>query len=53
MRDALSEPGLLVLPLLKAHPLAPRQAKEVRAVLEEMTGQKPKKKRAEPPASGT
>jgi predicted transcriptional regulator len=44
------EPGLLVLHLLKAHPLDPRQAKEVRAVLEEMTGSKTsKKKRAEPP----
>jgi len=45
------EPGLLVLHLLKSHPLDPHQAKEVRAVLEEMTGQKGKKKRAEPPAS--
>jgi predicted transcriptional regulator len=34
------EPGLLVLHLLKSHPLDPRQAKEVRAVLEEMTGKK-------------
>jgi len=32
------EPGLLVLHLLKAHPLDPSQAKEVRAVLDEMTG---------------
>ena len=32
------EPGLLVLHLLKAHPLDARQAKEVRALLEEMTG---------------
>src|SRR4051794_24277423 len=47
------EPGLLVLHLLKAHPLDPRQAKEVRAVLEEMTGEKTKKKRAAPPASRT
>jgi len=31
------EPGLLVLHLLKAHPLEPGQAKEVRALLEEMT----------------
>jgi predicted transcriptional regulator len=45
------EPGLLVLHLLKSHPLDARQAKEVRAVLEEMTGDKAKKKRAEPPAS--
>src|SRR3954469_8306973 len=44
------EPGLLVLHLLKAHPLDPRQAKEVRAVLEEMTGDKGKKKRADTPA---
>src|SRR3984893_6455575 len=34
------EPGLLVLHLLKAHPLDAHQAKEVRAVLEEMTGSK-------------
>src|SRR5205823_9556733 len=45
------EPGLLVLHLLKSHPLDPSQAKEVRAVLEEMTGDKAKRKRAEPPAS--
>ena len=32
------EPGLLVLHLLKSHPLDPGQAKEVRAVLDEMTG---------------
>jgi BlaI family penicillinase repressor len=32
------EPGLLVLHLLKSHPLDQRQAREVRAVLEEMTG---------------
>ena len=38
------EPGLLVLHLLKSHPLDARQAKEVRAVLEEMTGDKSKKK---------
>jgi predicted transcriptional regulator len=31
------EPGLLVLHLLKSHPLDPGQAKEVRAVLDEMT----------------
>ncbi|WP_422926719.1 BlaI/MecI/CopY family transcriptional regulator [Singulisphaera sp. PoT] len=40
------EPGLLVLHLLKSHPLDPRQAKEVRAVLEEMTGDASKKKDA-------
>src|SRR5437764_14302136 len=44
------EPGLLVLHLLKSHPLDARQAKEVRSVLEEMTGDKARKKRAEPPA---
>jgi len=32
------EPGLLVLHLLKSHPLDPAQAKEVREVLDEMTG---------------
>jgi predicted transcriptional regulator len=45
------EPGLLVLHLLKAHPLDARQAREVRAVLEEMTGTRGKKKSVEPPAS--
>ena len=45
------EPGLLVLHLLKAHPLDAHQAKEVRAVLEEMTGTKGKKRRAGPSAS--
>ena len=34
------EPGLLVLHLLKSHPLDPTQAKEVRAVLDEMTGKR-------------
>jgi len=38
------EPGLLVLHLLKSHPLDPGQAKEVRAVLDEMTGPNPRKK---------
>jgi BlaI family transcriptional regulator, penicillinase repressor len=33
------EPGLLVLHLLKSHPLDPGQAKEVRALLEEMNKQ--------------
>ncbi|MBV8610753.1 MAG: BlaI/MecI/CopY family transcriptional regulator [Singulisphaera sp.] len=37
------EPGLLVLHLLKSHPLDPRQAMEVRAVLEEMTGERSRK----------
>jgi predicted transcriptional regulator len=32
------EPGLLVLHLLKSHPLDPAQAKQVRSLLEEMTG---------------
>jgi predicted transcriptional regulator len=32
------EPGLLVLHLLKSHPLDAGQAKQVRALLEEMTG---------------
>jgi len=35
------EPGLLVLHLLKAHQLEPSQAKEVRALLEQMTGNPP------------
>ena len=39
------EPGLLVLHLLKSHPLDPDQAKEVRAVLEQMMGDKKKKER--------
>jgi len=46
------EPGLLVLHLLKSHPLDASQAKEVRAVLEEMTGEKPKKSGGSPPARG-
>jgi len=33
------EPGLLVLHLLKAHPLDPGQAREVRALLEQMTAE--------------
>jgi len=36
------EPGQLVLHLLKSHKLDPGQAKEVRALLEEMTGEKGK-----------
>src|SRR3954469_7416707 len=44
------EPGLLVLHLLKSHPLDPRQAKEVRSMLEEMTGEASRKK-AEGPSS--
>ncbi|HEV3167702.1 MAG TPA: BlaI/MecI/CopY family transcriptional regulator [Isosphaeraceae bacterium] len=46
------EPGLLVLHLLKSHPLDPRQAKEVRSLLEEMTGERGKKKSGEPSTSG-
>jgi BlaI family penicillinase repressor len=46
------EPGLLVLHLLKSHPLDAGQAKEVRAVLEEMTGDKSKKKGGEAPSPG-
>lgn len=37
------EPGLLVLHLLKSHPLDAGQAKEVRALLEEMTSGRAKK----------
>jgi predicted transcriptional regulator len=44
------EPGLLVLHLLKSHPLDAKQAKEVRAILEEMTGDK-KKRPADPSAA--
>jgi BlaI family transcriptional regulator, penicillinase repressor len=45
------EPALLVLHLLKAHPLDPRHAREVRSLLEEMTGSdRAKKKSAEPSA---
>src|SRR4051794_39402352 len=46
------EPGLLVLHLLKAHPLDASQAKEVRAVLEEMTGEAPRKSGGSSPAKG-
>jgi predicted transcriptional regulator len=34
------EPGLLVLHLLKAHPLDPKQASEVRSLLDEMNAPK-------------
>jgi len=46
------EPGLLVLHLLKSHPLAPDQAQEVRALLEEMTGDRSKKKSDDRTAGG-
>lgn len=46
------EPGLLVLHLLKSHPLDASQAKEVRAVLEEMTRATPKKSGGSSPAKG-
>ncbi|MDE2508782.1 MAG: BlaI/MecI/CopY family transcriptional regulator, partial [Planctomycetota bacterium] len=39
------EPGLLVLHLLKSHPLNSSQAKEVRSILEDMTVAKPKPKK--------
>ncbi|APW62330.1 BlaI/MecI/CopY family transcriptional regulator [Paludisphaera borealis] len=38
------EPGLLVLHLLKSHPLDANQAMEVRDVLDQMSAGKPKKK---------
>lgn len=41
------EPGLLVLHLLKSHPLDPRHAKEVRNLLEEMSGDKASKKKSD------
>jgi len=44
------EPGLLVLHLLKSHPLDASQAKEVRAVLEEMTGDPTRKKAIDSPS---
>ena len=46
------EPGLLVLHLLKSHPLDPEQAKEVRSLLEEMTGERPRDPGGPPPADG-
>lgn len=36
------EPGLLVLHLLKSHPLDPKQATQVRALLEEMSAERAK-----------
>ena len=44
------EPGLLVLHLLKSHPLDQRHAKEVRALLEDMAGDRSKKKTDDSPA---
>jgi predicted transcriptional regulator len=41
------EPGLLVMHLLKSHPLDSRQAKEVRALLEEMAGEKAARRKVE------
>ena len=46
------EPGLLVLHLLKSHPLDPEQAKEVRSLLAEMTGEPPQDPGGPPPADG-
>lgn len=43
------EPGLLVLHLLKSHPLDAKQAKQVRALLEEMTGEGGKGRGGEAP----
>ena len=43
------EPGLLVLHLLKSHPLDPQQAQEVRSLLEEMTGERPPETRPSGP----
>jgi predicted transcriptional regulator len=37
------EPGLLVMHLLKSHPLDPGQASEVRSLLDEMTGETTRK----------
>jgi BlaI family penicillinase repressor len=39
------EPGLLVLHLLKSHPLDPGQASQVREILDQMTAGKPAKKK--------
>src|SRR3954464_6636271 len=46
------EPGLLVLHLLKSHPLDPDQARQVRDLLEEMGGDRSRKRKGgEPPAT--
>jgi predicted transcriptional regulator len=47
------EPGLLVLHLLKSHPLDSRQAKEVRALLEEMNAESSPKSAKDGPESST
>lgn len=39
------EPGLLVLHLLKSHPLDPGQASQVREILDQMTADKPARKK--------
>jgi predicted transcriptional regulator len=41
------EPGLLVLHLLKSHPLDASQAREVRSVLDQMSSEKSKKREKE------
>ncbi len=46
------EPGLLVLHLLKSHPLDPSHAKEVRTLLENLTGDKPGKKKPDDSPAG-
>ena len=45
------EPGLLVLHLLKSHPIDPDQAKQVRALLEEMNAESGPSKGSTDPAS--
>jgi predicted transcriptional regulator len=47
------EPGLLVLHLLKSHPLDAKQASEVRALLEDMTAGTPREKPEKPKPKGT
>lgn len=47
------QPGLLVMHLLKAHPLDARQAGEVRALLEEMTGDGASSRKARETPGGT
>lgn len=45
------EPGLLVLHLLKSHPLDQQQASEVRDLLSQMTGEPPATGKTEAPGS--